>query len=135
MADIVTPDEFAAAITKALTEYTDEIYTKMHSAVDEVAEEVMAEIKKHISFTPRTWRYIKAFKLKTSFSDKRNKRKTWYVSGEEYRKTHLLEKGHRFARGGVYTGKSAKAYPHIVYGETLADWKLQQLIEKAIKGE
>lgn len=122
--------DLAGAIAAALTEYTDEVAEGMKKAIDKVADETNAEIKRHITFKKRTGKYIKAFALKTSFEDKRNKRKTWYVKSPEYRKTHLLENGHKSRNG-----KSTKAYPHVSYGEELAEKRLPELIENAIKGE
>ena len=113
------PDDLAAAIAAALTEYTEEVTEGMKKAVDTTADEVNAEIKRHIKFQKRTGKYVKAFAVKTSFEDKRNKRKT-----------HLLENGHKNRNG-----TRARAYPHIKYGEELAQKRLPELIEDAAQGK
>jgi len=124
------PDDLAAAIAAALTEYTEEVTEGMKKAVDTTADEVNAEIKRHIKFQKRTGKYVKAFAVKTSFEDKRNKRKTWYVKAPEFRKTHLLENGHKNRNG-----TRARAYPHIKYGEELAQKRLPELVEDAAQGK
>lgn len=126
------PDFFGDAIISALHEYSDTIAAGTLAAVDTVSKEVNAEIKKHITFVPRTGKYVKSFRIKTMYSDKRNKRNTWYVANGEHRKTHLLENGHDITRNGVVVGK-AKAYPHIKHGEDLAARRLPELIEGVIR--
>ena len=124
----VTPDGLADAIMKSLTEYGDHVTDGMKKAVDKVTEEVDDEFKRRITFKNRSGNYVRAIKLKTSYEDKRNKRNTWYVSGKLYRKTHLLERVHN-TRSGTRT----RAYPHIKYGEEIAQRRLPELIEEVIK--
>ncbi|MGN1473677.1 MAG: HK97 gp10 family phage protein [Eubacteriales bacterium] len=126
----VTPEEFEKAVLGALTEYSDDVAERMHKAVDKVTKETAAEIKRRIPFTQRTRKYVRAFTTKTSYEDKLDKRNTWYVKSPQYRKTHLLEYGHR-NRDGTYT----RAFPHIKYGDELARKRLPELCEKAVKGE
>lgn len=130
MNERVTPEELGNAIAQALTEYSDEVAERMHRAVDKVTEEAAEEIKLRIPFTQRTRKYVRAFATKTRYEDKLNKRNTWYVKSPQYRKTHLLENGHR-NRNGTHT----RAFPHIRYGEELARKRLPELCEKAIQGE
>lgn len=85
MADINLGD----AIVQALTFYTDDICAETKKAVDKVAKEVAKEIRTHITFRNRTGDYIRSFAMKTSYEDKRNKRRTWYVKAPHYRLTHL----------------------------------------------
>lgn len=125
---VTNPDFLGEAIMSALTEYTDTISAGTLAAVDTVTKEVSAEIKKHITFTPRTKKYIKSFRTKTMFKDKRNKHNTWYVANGEHRKTHLLENGH-LNRNGTRT----RAFPHIKYGAELAARRLPELTEEVIR--
>lgn len=129
MATRVSADEFENALLGALNEYSDEIAEGTFNAVDTVTGEAAAEIKKHITFTQRTKKYVRSFRTKTSFQDRRNKRNTWYVKAPHYRQTHLLEYGHS-NRNGTRT----RAFPHIKYGAELAERRLPELIEKVIKG-
>jgi hypothetical protein len=117
-------------IMSSLTEYSDDVAVRTRKAVDIVTREVSDEIKKHLSFNSRTGNYIKSFRTKTLFEDKRNKRNTWYVKEPHYRLTHLLEFGH-INRNGTRT----RAFPHVQYGEEIAERRLPELIEKVLQGE
>lgn len=130
MSERVTPDKLGNAIAQALTEYSDSVAERMHKAVDKVTEEAAEEIKLRIPFTQRTRKYVRAFATETRYEDKLNKRNTWYVKAPQFRKTHLLENGHR-NRDGTHT----RAFPHIRYGEELARKRLPELCEKAVRGE
>lgn len=124
------PDFLFDDIMESLTEYSDEIAAGTHKAVDIVSKEVMAGIKAHLTFNSRTGDYVKSFRMKTSFEDKRNKRNTWYVKEPHYRLTHLLEYGHAIRNGGF-----TRSFPHIQFGEEIAQRRLPELIEKVIQGE
>lgn len=130
MSERVTTDKLGNAIAQALAEYSDGVAERMHKAVDKVTEEAAEEIKLRIPFTQRTRKYVRAFAIKTRYEDKLNKRNTWYVKAPQFRKTHLLENGHR-NRDGTHT----RAFPHIRYGEELARKRLPELCEKAVRGE
>lgn len=124
----VQPEDLASAIMQGLQEYADEITEKTKTAVDKVADETKAVIEQHAD---SKWkRYRKASRLKNTYEDKFNRRKTWYVAAPYYRLTHLLEFGHATRNGG-----RTRAFPHIRYGEDWAQEHLPQEIEKAVKGE
>lgn len=120
-------DNFAKDIAAELAAYSSEVAEAVKEAVDEVSKEAAEEIKKHITFNQRTGKYIKAFRLKTSYEAATEKRKTWYVASPHYRLTHLLEYGHASRNGG-----RVKAYPHIKYGEEYAEANLPKQIERKI---
>lgn len=124
------PDFLGDAIMSSLTHYSDKVAKGTHRAVDIVTKEVSDEIKKHLSFNSRTGKYVKSFRIKTSYSDIRNHRNTWYVKEPHYRLTHLLEWGHRTRNGGM-----TKAFPHIQFGEEIAQRRLPELMERVIQGE
>jgi hypothetical protein len=126
----ITPGNIGDAIISALSEYSDDVAEGTKKAVDLVTKEVMFSIKAHVSFTSRTGKYIGAFREKTSFEDKRNKRNTWYVNKPHYRLMHLLEYGHK-----THKNSWTRSFPHIIYGEEIAQLHLPIYIEKVIKGE
>jgi hypothetical protein len=129
MADRIIPaDQFADELMEALTDYHEEITEKVKAAADVVAPEVDEEIRKHVTFGGK--KYVKAFRLKVTAEGKWNKQVTWYVNGPYYRLTHLLEHGHQTTNGG-----RTKAYPHIIYGERLAEIRMQELAEEAVAGD
>ena len=122
-------DKLADVISSLFKTYTDEITEGIKKNVDIVSDEVNTEIKEHISFDQPTKDYVKAFRIKRSASEDRyNKTNIWYVSGKQYRLTHLLEKGHALWRGG-----RTKAFPHIKYGEEIAQKRMVELSEEVIK--
>lgn len=123
----VKPDDLAAAIMAELEGYSQDVADEIKKVVDVVADETNQEIKNHISFHERTGEYVNAFRVKTSFENRSTKRKTWYVTDGQYRLTHLLENGHALRQGG-----RARAYPHIKYGEELAQRRMEELAKEAI---
>ena len=108
--------------------YTDDVAEKVKDVIDDVADGVMDEIKSHINFKQRTGKYIKAFRLKTTYESQYDKRRTWYVASPHHRLTHLLENGH-LSRNGT---TRVRAYPHIKYGEEFAQKNLKKEIIKKI---
>jgi len=120
--------DLAAAITEELENYSEEVTTGVKNATEIVAKEVNEVIKNHIVFKQGTGKYVKAFRLKTAYEDKYNKGKIWYVANGQYRLTHLLEKGHVKKGGG-----RAKEFPHIIFGEELAQKRMEELAREAIE--
>jgi hypothetical protein len=121
-------DDLAAAIAAELESYSQDVADELKAAVDIVAEEANQEIKNRITFHRRTGEYVKAFRLKTAYESRHTKRKTWYVTNGQYRLTHLLEHGHALRQGG-----RARAYPHIQYGEELAQRRMEELAKEAVE--
>ena len=120
-------DEFVSALSKELSNYSEEITEGIKKAVDIVSKETNEEIKRHITFNQITGDYVKSFRVKKVYENKNKKIKTWYVANGEHRLTHLLEKGHALWQGG-----RAKAYPHIKYGEELAIKRMEELSMEVI---
>ena len=121
-------DKLSDAIMQELENYSEDVAKAMKESVKKASEDCMTEIKNHITFTQRSGKYVKSFKLKTSYEDENTLRKTWYVSGKEYRLTHLLEYGHAKVNGG-----RTRAFPHIKYGEKIANENLVKYIKGVIK--
>lgn len=124
----INVDSLASEILKQLESYSEEVTEGIKKSVDIVAKEVNEEIKSHITFVEHTHDYVKAFKIKKVTDSQYNRSRTWYVSGDQYRLTHLLEKGHALQQGG-----RAKAYKHIEFGEELAQKRMEELSKEVIK--
>lgn len=124
----ILADNLANEIVEALQKYGENVADDVKKGVDKVGKETNEEIKKHITFKQPTGKYVKAFRLKTVFEDRNDKRITWHVANGEHRLTHLLENGHALRQGG-----RAKAYPHIKYGEELAIKRMEEVAKEAIK--
>jgi hypothetical protein len=123
-----TTDEMADLIAEYMSNFSEEVTTGVKKAVDTVAKEVNEEIKKHVTFKEPTGKYVKAFKIKNVYEGRWNKGKTWHVANDQYRLTHLLEKGHALQQGG-----RSQAYPHIIFGEELAQRRMEELAREAIE--
>ena len=122
-------NQLAAAIGHELQAYSDFVSEKIGEAVEIVAKEVNDEIKQHVTFQERTGKYIKAFRIKKVYTgSKYNHSRIWHVQSPHYRLTHLLENGHALRNGG-----RTRAFPHIIYGEQLAERRMQELTEQAVQ--
>ena len=118
----------AAAIERELQTYSDTVSVKIGEAVEIVGNEVNAEIKSHVTFDQPTGKYVKAFRVKKIDESKYSKSRIWHVAAPNYRLTHLLEHGHALRNGG-----RARAFPHIIFSEQLAERRMLELSEKAVQ--
>ena len=121
-------DDLASAIVQELQVYSQDITDGIKEGIEIVSKEVNEEIKKHVTFKQPSGKYVKAFRIKTSYEDKCNKRNTWFVANGQYRLTHLLENGHALRNGG-----RSKAYKHIKFGEELAIKRMEEIAKGAIE--
>ena len=122
-------NNLADAIMTELQSYSDIISAEIEKAVETVANEVNEEIKAHVTFQQPTGKYVKAFRVKRLYTEsKYNHSRIWYVAAPHYRLTHLLENGHALRQGG-----RARAFPHIIYGEQLAERRMTELSERAVE--
>jgi len=124
----IEADGLADLIAEYMSDYTQDVTDGVKKSVDTVGKECNEEIKKHITFKQPSGDYVKAFRIKTAFEDRYDKRVIWYVSGGHYRLTHLLENGHALWQGG-----RSEAYPHIKFGEELAIRRMEELAKEAIR--
>lgn len=121
-------NDLAEAIAFELLSYSEKLDGELENIVDRVADEVNQEIKSHITFNQRTGKYVKSFRIKKLYGDQKfNHSRIWFVATPHYRLTHLLENGHALRNGG-----RARAFPHIIFGEKLAQERMTELCEKAV---
>ena len=125
MATKIQPNQLADEIIKTLEDYANAGNKNVKQAVKRAADDCMSAIQSHITFTQRTGKYVRSFKLKTTKETETSLQKTWYASNGQHRLTHLLEKGHRVGRMG-----RTRAFPHIQYGEEIATNNLERYIRE-----
>lgn len=119
--------QLADAISEQLQNYSEEVTEATKIAVDKTAKEVNKTIKAHVTFNQITGKYVKSFRIKKTYTGRYGSTRTWYVANGQHRLTHLLEKDHATRNGG-----RTKAFPHIQYGDELAQTMLPEAIEEEI---
>ena len=130
MAKNIQVNELASEISTLLSKYNESLTDECKKVVDEVAQGVLDETKKHITWHDK--KYSNAFTVKTSYEDKRNKRNTWYVKPPYYRLTHLLEFGHQTRR--IRNGKArTDKFEHVKYGDRYLEENFFSKMEEAME--
>lgn len=120
----INVEQLAAQIAAGLTEYSDEITTKVKAAVESTSKETVSELKD--TSPRRTGAYAKDWTTKKAYEDSRSKRKTVY-NKDHYQISHLLEYGHAKRGGGRVEGR-----PHIKAAEERAKKQLETKIRREI---
>lgn len=117
-------DDLTNEIMRQLRTYANGVQDGINVEAEEVGKEIVAELKNDP--TPKlTGDYRKSWRL-----TKQGKRRVKVIvhSKDEYRLTHLLEKGHAMKNGG-----RAPAYPHIGPAEQRGVDKFLQGVERVIE--
>ena len=107
------------AIVQELQEYASICADDMKEIVDEVAMETVADLKQ--TSPKKSGEYAKKWAQKLTEDKAVNRTRTVYVKKPDYRRSHLLERGHA-KRGGGRT----RAYPHVSPAERRAIRKLEE---------
>ena len=129
MADVIAPDEFAAAIIDAMQEYAGLIEEDVERVTREVSKETREKIKTNARTKGlvRTGTYLKSWRVKVKLKPM-GTAATIYAADPHYRLTHLLEHGHAKVNGG-----RVPAYPHIGDAERWAISAYQEALREAIE--
>lgn len=117
------------AIEKELEAYEAGVSKAVKDGVAKTAKQVNQTIKEHVTFGG-TGEYVKAFRLSRTIETPYQRSYTWYVAAPYYRLTHLLENGHAIPWGG-----RSRAFPHIKYGEELAESNMLEIAKEAAQSE
>lgn len=112
----------ADAVTDALEEYADAVMENAEEAAEEAAKDAVQELRG--TSPKKTGKYAKSWAQKKT---RDGKGRVVYSRAPDYRKTHLLEKGHA-KRGG---GRVA-AIPHIRPAEQNAIKEFEEKIRRKL---
>jgi len=129
MAKKVNPYDISAVIAEELQKYSEEVTDKVKQAIDEVASELVENLKQDSPKRPGSGVYAKSWTSKVEYEDHLIKRVRVY-NRKHYQRTHLLEYGHAKVGGGRVAG-----IPHIKPNEEKAIEELERRIEEAIKND
>lgn len=126
MANSIKIGDLEKTIEKDLTIYCEEVTNQIKQISDDVMKDLVKNTKKDAN--KRTGEYAKSITSKRTFEDSRSRINTWYVKGKEYRKSHLLEKGHATKNGG-----RTRAFPFISKNEQIAVKDYENKVKEAIQ--
>lgn len=117
----ISADSLAAEVIKSLQEYADVVSESVEEAAEVTAKEAVSELRQ--TAPKRTGKYAK------SWTQKKTKDGGYviYSRSPDYRRTHLLEKGHAKRGGG-----RVEAIPHIKPVEESAVKNFEKRIRQSI---
>lgn len=117
-------------IKEILTEYGDDVYKVLGTAVEQVSEEAVRKLQAGGPF-----RGTGAYKRDwTSTVEPVSRLRTKRIihNADHYRLAHLLEKGHLIRNGTRRIFGNVQAYPHIKPVETWAQQELPRKVEEML---
>lgn len=114
-------------IMKELNKYSDAVASDVKECVKDVANDGTKELKK--TSPGKTGQYARSWRKKTVKENSTSILVTIYADKGEYRKTHLLEKGHAKRNGGRVDG-----VPHISIAEQNVIDNYEKKIKERLKG-
>ena len=127
MANNLSSDNFASALSEELGLYAADIVRKINSLSDEAVKEIVRKTKK--TAPKRTGNFRKSIASKKIVAANGVEKYVWYVKAPHYRLTHLLVKGHLKADGNRTDG-----HPFLQNALDEVLPKYQADIEKAVQG-
>lgn len=134
-----TVDGIDLAMERLLSDYAAEVDAIVTAAVQTAADEMVADTKASAPVDGGKWE--PAFKATRRGGTFRSRIRwkgfphigggytaTWYVSGSEYRLTHLLEHGHELFIFGKPTGKRTEAAGFVLEARNRAEANLMAML-------
>lgn len=104
MANKVSIDGLADAVTKELKLYDKNVMEGIRKQTDKSMRQLVQETKGTAPVGHRKKHYRDSISSKVTNQSLRAYEKTWYVRGSDYRLSHLLNNGHALRDGGRYPG-------------------------------
>lgn len=122
---IVQIDELNEAIRGVLNEYNAEVVAELKKTTKQAMDDLVKNSKETAPVGNRSKHYRDNITSKTLKDNDRGMSKLWYVKGNDYRLTHLLNDGHALKNGGRYPGTNflGKAVDVVIA------WYLEQIQE------
>lgn len=125
MANSIKPEKLADAILSELDRYSTEKGAQIAKIIDELADEAKNTLRR--TSPKRTGKYQKGWRVQT-ITDKNGRHVQAVHNKTDYQLTHLLEHGHRNAKGGG----STPARVHIQPVEENVQKELVKKIEEVL---
>lgn len=120
-------DDLGRIISGELEKYGGAVAHDLKAEVKSAGKRCVALIRE--KSPRRTGAYRKSWKVKTVSENATSATVVCYAGGGQYRKTHLLEKGHAIAGGG-----RVEAIPHIAPAEEQMEKEFLKRVEVICKG-
>lgn len=102
----VDATELNKAIRDALDEYNADIVKGLKKNTEQAMKDLVRISKANANVGHRRRHYRDNITSRTNRDDMFGLEKMWYVSGSDYRLTHLLNHGHAIHNGGRYEGSN-----------------------------
>lgn len=115
MAKTIKPGQLETAINEELTLYSQSVIDAVKDITKKKMQELVKQTKATAPVGRRSKHYRDSISSKTTKETDREIVRTWYVKGNDYRLSHLLNNGHALRNGGRYPGTKfiTKAYEPI----------------------
>ena len=97
-------DYLASAVERELELYSDNVRKAVRTETDKAMRKLVQETKATAPVGHRHRHYKDHISSKVTMDSIGRYEKTWYVTGSDYRLSHLLEKGHALRDGGRTAG-------------------------------